>query len=165
MDRKTACKYLWYRKILRERGLIKGIGPIYAKKIVSHFKEETLKIIEENPDRLTEIPGIGKKRVELIKKAWMEQKEIKNLMMFLQSYGISTSLGCRIYKVYGNDSIKIIKENPYKLADDVYGIGFKTADVLAEKLGIDKESYIRCRSGIFYVLSRLAEGGYCYATF
>lgn len=144
-------------------GLIKGIGPIYAKKIVALFKEDTLRIIEEEPDRIIEVPGIGKKRVEMIKRAWQDQKEIKNIMMFLQSYGISTSFGGRIYKVYGNDSISILKENPYKLADDVYGIGFKTADQLASKLGIDKESFKRCRAGIFYTLSQLSEEGHCYA--
>lgn len=144
-------------------GLIKGIGPIYAKKIVALFKEDTLRIIEEDPDRIIEVPGIGKKRVEMIKKAWQDQKEIKNIMIFLQSYGISTSFGGRIYKAYGNDSINILKENPYKLADDVYGIGFRTADQLAFKLGIDKESFKRCRAGIFYTLSQLSEEGHCYA--
>ncbi len=145
-------------------GLIKGIGPIYAKKIVGLFKEKTLDIIEETPDRICEVPGIGKKRVEMIKKAWQDQKEIKNIMIFLQSYGISTAFGSRIYKVYGNESIDVVKENPYKLADDVYGIGFKTADSLAAKLGIDKESFKRCRAGIFYTLSQLSEEGHCYAT-
>ncbi|MDF2593723.1 MAG: helicase, RecD/TraA family [Clostridia bacterium] len=145
-------------------GLIKGIGPVYAKKIVSLFKEHTLDIIEEEPDRIIEVPGIGKKRVEKIKKAWQDQKEIKNIMIFLQSYGISTAFGSRIYKVYGNNSIEVVKENPYKLADDVYGIGFKTADMLASKLGIDKDSFKRCRAGLFYTLSQLSEEGHCYAT-
>ncbi|WP_070000618.1 SF1B family DNA helicase RecD2 [Cellulosilyticum sp. I15G10I2] len=145
-------------------GLIKGIGPIYAKKIVNLFKEETLEIIEEAPDRIIEVSGIGKKRVEMIKKAWKDQKEIKNVMIFLQSYGISTAFGSRIYKVYGNKSIEVIKENPYKLADDVYGIGFKTADGLAAKLGIDMNSFKRCRAGLFFTLSQLSEEGHCYAT-
>lgn len=144
-------------------GLIKGIGPVYAKKIVNLYKEKTLFIIEEEPDTLLYVEGIGKKRVEMIKKAWQDQKEIKNIMIFLQSYGISTSFGSRIYKVYGNKSIEIVKENPYKLADDVYGIGFKTADTLAAKLGIDKDSFKRCRAGIFYTLSQLSEEGHCYA--
>lgn len=146
-------------------GLIKGIGPVYAKKIVNQFKENTIKVIDGEPDRLLEINGIGKKRVELIKKAWIEQKEIKNIMMFLQSNGVSTALGYKIYKAYKDESIKIIKENPYKLVDDIHGIGFKTADTLAEKLGINKESYKRCRAGIFYVLSKLAEEGHCYLKF
>lgn len=145
-------------------GLIKGIGPMYAKKIVNLFKEYTLEIIEDEPDRLIEVPGIGKKRVEMIKKAWLDQKEIKNIMLFLQSYGISTAFGSRIYRAYGNESIDVVKENPYKLADDVYGIGFKTADGLAAKLGIDKESFKRCRAGIFYTLSQLSEEGHCYAS-
>ena len=145
-------------------GLIKGIGPVYAKKIVNLFKENTLDVIEENPDRIIEVPGIGKKRVEMIKKAWKDQKEIKNIMIFLQSYGVSTSFGSRIYKFYGNESIEVVKENPYKLADDIYGIGFKTADGLAFKLGIEKDSFKRCRAGIFYTLSQLSEEGHCYAT-
>ena len=145
-------------------GLIKGIGPVYAKKIVNLFKENTLQVIEEEPDRIIEVPGIGKKRVEMIKKAWQDQKEIKNIMIFLQSHGVSTSFGSRIYKCYGNESIDIVKENPYKLADDIYGIGFKTADGIASKLGIEKDSYKRCRAGIFYTLSQLSEEGHCFAT-
>ena len=145
-------------------GLIKGIGPVYAKKIVNQFKEKTLDIIEEEPDRMIEVPGIGQKRVEMIKKAWQDQKEIKNIMLFLQSYGVSTSFGSRIYKVYGNTSIEVVKENPYQLADDIYGIGFKTADGIASKLGIQKDSFKRCRAGIFYTLSQLSEEGHCYAT-
>ena len=145
-------------------GLIKGIGPVYAKKIVNLFKEKTLDVIEEEPDRIIEVPGIGKKRVEMIKKAWQDQKEIKNIMIFLQSYGVSTSFGSRIYKYYGNQSIEIVKENPYKLADDIYGIGFKTADGIASKLGIEKDSFKRCRAGIFYTLSQLSEEGHCFAT-
>ncbi len=145
-------------------GLIKGIGPVYAKKIVQLFNEQTLDIIEETPDRLIEVPGIGKKRVELIKKAWQDQKEIKNIMIFLQSYGVSTAFGSRIYKCYGNKSIEIVKANPYQLADDIYGIGFKTADSVAEKLGIEKDSFKRCRAGIFYTLSQLSEEGHCFAT-
>ena len=145
-------------------GLIKGIGPVYAKKIVNLFKEETLEVIEEEPERIIEVPGIGKKRVEMIKKAWQDQKEIKNIMLFLQSYGVSTAFGSRIYKAYGNASIDIVKENPYKLADDIYGIGFKTADGIASKLGIEKDAYKRCRAGIFYTLSQLSEEGHCFAT-
>lgn len=145
-------------------GLIKGIGPVYAKKIVNLFKEDTLQIIDEAPDRIIEVPGIGKKRVEMIKKAWQDQKEIKNIMIFLQSYGVSTAFGSRIYKCYGNESINIVKENPYKLADDIYGIGFKTADGIAAKLGIEKDSFKRCRAGIFYTLSQLSEEGHCFAT-
>ena len=144
-------------------GLIKGIGPVYAKKIVNLFQERTLEIIEDEPERIIEVPGIGQKRVEMIKKAWQEQKEIKSIMLFLQSYGISTSFSSKIYKTYGNDSLKVLKENPYRLADDIYGIGFKTADELAGKLGMAKNSFMRCRAGIFYSLGRIAEEGNCYA--
>ncbi|MCT4619926.1 MAG: ATP-dependent RecD-like DNA helicase [Marinisporobacter sp.] len=144
-------------------GLIKGIGPIYAKKIVNQFKETTLDIIEEEPDRLIEVEGIGKKRIEKIKKAWKEQKEIKNIMIFLQEHGVSTSFGSRIYKVYKDESVSIMKENPYRLADDVYGVGFKTADGIAQKLGIPRDSYKRCRAGVFYTLSQLGDEGHCYA--
>ncbi len=145
-------------------GLIKGIGPVNARRIVRYFKENTLKIIEESPDELVKVEGIGTKRVEMIKKAWTEQKEIKNIMLFLQSSGVSTAYAIKIFKTYGNESISIVKNNPYRLADDIWGIGFKTADKIAQQLGFDKESYERCRSGIMYVLSELSNQGHCYAT-
>ena len=145
-------------------GLIKGIGPVYAKKIVKQFKENTIRIIEETPDRLIEVDGIGKKRVAIIKKAWYEQKEIKNVMLFLQSYDVSTAYAVKIYKAYGDKSIELVSENPYRLADEIWGIGFKTADRIAEKMGYDKTSYPRCRAGIVYVLNQLANDGHCYAT-
>ncbi|MGI6008230.1 MAG: ATP-dependent RecD-like DNA helicase [Ruminococcus sp.] len=144
-------------------GLIKGIGPKFARRIVQRFGQDTLNVIEENPDALTEVEGIGKVRVERIKKSWQEQKEIKNIMIFLQSHGVSTSHATKIYKTYGGDSIAVVKENPYRLADDIWGIGFKTADMIAEKLGIEKERFIRLRSGILYTLNKLSEEGHCYA--
>ncbi len=144
-------------------GLIKGIGPKYAKKIVGTFMENTLDVIENNPNELITVDGIGKKRVELIKKAWGEQREIKNLMIFLQEKGISTTYASRIYRAYGDRSIETITENPYKLADDIFGIGFRTADIIAEKLGVDKERHMRCRSGIFYTLNELSNEGHCFA--
>ncbi|MCD8068704.1 MAG: ATP-dependent RecD-like DNA helicase, partial [Lachnospiraceae bacterium] len=98
-----------------------------------------------------------------IKQGWQEQKEIKNIMLFLQSHDVSTAHAARIYKTYGNDSIKIVEENPYRLADDIWGIGFKTADQIAEKLGIEKDRFIRLRSGILYTLNKLSESGHCYA--
>ncbi|MCL1858144.1 MAG: AAA family ATPase [Oscillospiraceae bacterium] len=144
-------------------GLIKGIGPKFAKLIVSKFGDKTLEIIEDEPDKLIEVENIGHKRVYMIKKAWQEQKEIKNVMLFLQEYGVSTAFGYRIYKAYGDKSIETVKNNPYKLADDIWGVGFKTADNIAAKLGIEKESFDRCRSGIFYVLNRFADDyGHCY---
>ncbi len=144
-------------------GLIKGIGPVYARRIVNKFKEDTLRIIEEDIEALLEVEGIGEKRVEMIKKAWQEQKEIKNVMLFLQGQGVSTGYAVKIYKTYGNDSINIVKRNPYKLADDIWGIGFKTADKIAQQLGFEKNSFERCRSGIIYVLNELSKDGHCYA--
>ena len=145
-------------------GLVKGIGPKYAQKIVRQFGKDTLEVIEETPDELLKVPGIGKIRVERIKKSWTEQKEIKNIMLFLQSHDVSTSHATKIYKTYGNESIQIVQENPYRLADDIWGIGFKTADTIAEKMGFDHEKYVRLRSGILYTLNRLSEEGHCYAT-
>ena len=145
-------------------GLIKGIGPKFAKLIVSKFGEKTIEIIENEPDRLIEIEKLGAKRADMIKKAWHEQKEVKNIMIFLQEHGVSTAFGHRIYRVYGIESIETIKGNPYKLADDVWGVGFKTADSIAVKLGMASDSFNRCRSGVFYVLNRFADDyGHCYA--
>ena len=145
-------------------GLVKGIGPKFAQRIVRTFGQETLEVIETDPDRLLEVDGIGKVRVERIKKSWDEQKEIRNIMLFLQSHNVSTSHATKIFKIYGNDSIDIVKENPYRLADDIWGIGFKTADQIAEKMGFDHEKYVRLRSGLLYSLNRLSDSGHCYAT-
>lgn len=145
-------------------GLVKGIGPKFAKRIVSKFGAETLNVIEEEPDRLMEVVGIGKVRVERIKKSWVEQKEIKNIMLFLQGHDVSTSHATKIYKTYGNESIQIVQENPYRLADDIWGIGFKTADTIASKLGFGHERFERLRSGLLYTLNRLSDEGHCFAT-
>lgn len=144
-------------------GLVKGVGPKFAKRIVQKFGRDTLDIIEEEPDRLLEVEGIGKVRVERIKKSWIDQKEIKNIMLFLQSHEVSTAHATKIYKTYGNDSIQVVEDNPYRLADDIWGIGFKTADMIAAKLGIDKTRFIRLRSGILYTLNKLADNGHCFA--
>ena len=144
-------------------GLIKGIGPVYAGRIVKAFGEETLNVLDESPDRLSEVPGIGPKRIDKIKKSWIEQKEIKNIMLFLQSHDVSTSLATKIYKQYGDQSIATVTENPYRLADEIWGIGFKTADTIAKKLGFGHERYERLRSGIFYTLNKLSELGHCFA--
>ena len=143
-------------------GLIKGVGPKYAKRIVQKFGSETFNIIEENVERLIEVEGIGNKRVCMIAESWERQKEVKNVMMFLQEHGVSTSYAAKIYKQYGNESIAIMKENPYRLADDIWGIGFRTADLIAMKMGVDKQSYIRLRSGIMYTLSELSNDGHVY---
>ena len=143
-------------------GLIKGVGPKFAKRIVQKFGKDTLNVIEETPDELITVEGIGKIRVERIKKSWLEQKEIKNIMLFLQSHEVNTTHATKIFKTYGSDSINVVQENPYRLVDDVWGIGFKTADMIAGKLGIEKGRFIRLRSGLFYTLNKLAEDGHCY---
>ena len=112
-------------------GLIKGIGPVNAKRIVKAFKEDTLRVIEEQIDLLLQVEGIGPKRIEMIKEAWQEQKEVKNIMIFLQSHGVSTAYGVKIYKAYGNDSIKVVQENPYRLADDIWELD-SDADRIAQ---------------------------------
>ena len=143
-------------------GLIRGIGPVMAKRIVRKFKEKTLDIIEHDIDKLSQVEGIGGKRIEMIKKAWEEQKEIRQVMLFLQSHGVTSGYAAKIYRQYGNDSIRIVKENPYRLATDVYGIGFITADRIAEKLGFARDSVLRAEAGILYVLGELADKGHVY---
>jgi len=145
-------------------GLIKGIGPVFAKKIVNTFGTETLQVIESEIGRLREIKGIGTVRIERVKKSWQEQKEIKNIMLFLQSNAVNTSHAAKIFRTYGERSITVVRENPYRLADDIWGIGFRTADTIAEKLGVQKDAAVRLRSGLLYTLSRLSEEGHCYAS-
>ena len=144
-------------------GLIKGVGPKFAKRIVQRFGIDTFAIIEDNVELLIEVDGIGDKRVRMIAESWEKQKEIKNVMLFLQENGVSTSYAAKIYKQYGNDSIPTVKENPYRLADDIWGIGFRTADQIAQKMGFDKNSFLRLRSGIMYTLSELSNEGHVYA--
>ena len=144
-------------------GLVKGIGPKFAKQIVAHFGLETFDVIETDIDRLLEVPGIGKGRVAKIKESWEKQKDVKDIMVFLQGHGVSSTYAAKIYKQYGKDSIDKVQENPYCLADDIWGIGFKTADGIAEKLGYEKNDPRRCRSGILYTLSKLSEDGHVYS--
>ncbi len=143
-------------------GLIKGIGPKMAARIVALFSEETLAIIEEQPQRLVEVPGLGPKRTAMIARAWAEQKQIKEVMLFLQGVGVSTSLAVRIYKTYRDASISVVKNEPYKLAADVWGIGFKTADTIAQSLGIPHDSPQRVKAGLQYTLSEATDEGHCY---
>ncbi len=143
-------------------GLIKGIGPKMASRIVGLFGMDTIDVIEQTPEKLAEVPGIGHKRVKMIQQAWEEQREIKNVMLFLQSHNVSTSHAAKIYKTYENESIPIVTENPYRLADDIYGIGFVTADTIAQKLGIDKNNPHRIQAGIKYVLSQKADEGHVF---
>ncbi|MGC2063146.1 MAG: ATP-dependent RecD-like DNA helicase [Thermodesulfovibrionales bacterium] len=143
-------------------GLIRGIGPVMAKRLVGKFGEETLDIIEKSSARLQEVEGIGTKRIEMIKTAWDEQKEIRNVMIFLQNHEVSSGYAAKIYKHYGKESIKVVQENPYRLAAEIFGIGFITADKIAQKLGIPRDSQIRAEEGILYVLQKLADEGHVY---
>jgi exodeoxyribonuclease V alpha subunit len=143
-------------------GLIKGIGPKMAERIVDHFGPATLEVIEQAPGRLVEVPGLGPKRTAMITAAWAEQQAIKEVMVFLQGVGVSTSLGVRIYKTYRDDAIEVVRAEPYRLAGDVWGIGFKTADQIAQRLGIPHDSPQRVRAGLQFALSQAAEDGHCY---
>ena len=145
-----------------ESGLIKGIGPVYAKKIIDFFGIDTLDIIDETPDRLIEIPGIGKKKVKTIKTCWLEQKSVRDVMIFLRSFGVSPTYAQKIYKKYEDKAIDYVKENPYRLAKDIFGIGFKIADAIANKMGFEKTSSFRIDAGIEFTLWELSlEGHTC----
>jgi exodeoxyribonuclease V alpha subunit len=143
-------------------GLIEGIGPIMSERIVEKFGIHTLEVIEKKPERLSEVEGIGPKRISMIRKAWGEQKEIKEIMIFLQGHGVGAAFSAKIYKQYGDQSIERVRENPYRLAHDIYGIGFMTADKIAQNLGIDRNSLIRAKAGLLYVLNQLTEEGHVY---
>ncbi len=143
-------------------GLIKGIGPVMANRIVAKFGVKTLDIIEKSIDRLKEVEGFGEKRIEMIKNAWEEHKEIKEVMLFLQSHEVSSAYAIKIFKQYGQKSIDVVKENPYRMATDIFGVGFITADKIAEKLGFSTESEVRIEAGILYVLQQLSEDGHVY---
>lgn len=146
-----------------ESGMIKGIGHVYAGRIVKAFGVATLEVIDKTPERLGEIPGLGPKRVEKIEKCWKEQREIRNVMIFLQAHKVSPSFAQKIFKRYGEESIEKVKKNPYSLAKEIYGIGFKSADALAQNLGVAKDSPIRIKAGIEHVLWELSnEGHVCF---
>jgi exodeoxyribonuclease V alpha subunit len=142
-------------------GMIKGIGPHFAKKLIKAFGEEVFEIIENTPERMLELPGIGQKRMSLVSSGWAEQKIVREIMVFLQSYGVGSSRAVRIYKTYGNEAVSKVSENPYRLALDIHGIGFKTADTIALKIGIPKESLIRAQAGVRHVLQELSSEGHC----
>jgi exodeoxyribonuclease V alpha subunit len=141
-------------------GLIRGIGPIMAKRIVSRFETSTLEVIENNPARLLEVDGIGEYRLDQIRKAWEDQKDIRELMIFLRSHGVSAAFATRIFKYYGKASLEVVKENPYRLAMDVSGIGFLTADQIAQRLGVPLDSPLRAEGGLTYVLHQATEEGH-----
>lgn len=142
-------------------GMIRGIGPVYAKKMVAAFGESVFDIIEASPDRLREVPGIGPVRAARIIKAWADQKVVREIMVFLHAHGVGTSRAVRIFKTYGVDAVQVMSENPYRLARDIRGIGFKTADAIAMRLGIEPTAMIRVRAGISYALSEAMDDGHC----
>jgi exodeoxyribonuclease V alpha subunit len=141
-------------------GLIKGIGPTYAKRIVEVFGDRTLDVIDQSPTFLSEVKGIGPQRLERIRQSWQEQKGVRSVMVFLQSYGIGTARAVRIYKQYGDNAIDLVKSNPYRLTTDIWGVGFKTADELATRLGLPKDSPLRARAAVRYVLQDLSSKGH-----
>ena len=140
----------------------RALGPRTAGRIVGHFGVDTLRVIEEQPGRLVEVPGLGPKRTAMIGRAWEEQKAIKEVMVFLQGVGVSTSLAVRIYKSYGDGSISVVRNEPYRLAAEVWGIGFKTADTIAQAVGIPHDSPQRVQAGLQYTLSEAADHGHCF---
>jgi exodeoxyribonuclease V alpha subunit len=142
-------------------GLIKGIGPHFAKKIVDVFGERTLRVLDESPAFLQEIRGIGPRRIQRIRESWAQQKTVSAIMVFLQSHGVGAARAVRIYKQYGDQAIDIVRANPYRLATDIWGVGFKNADQLAERLGIDRGSPLRARAALSYVLKELSNEGHC----
>src|SRR6266567_2233105 len=142
-------------------GMIRGVGPVYAKKLVRAFGEKVFDVIEATPDRLREVDGIGPVRAASILAAWAEQKAVREIMVFLHSHGVGTARAVRIFKTYGADAIQVMTENPYRLARDIRGIGFKTADAIAMRLGIEKTAMVRVRAGISYALSEAMDEGHC----
>jgi exodeoxyribonuclease V alpha subunit len=142
-------------------GMVKGIGPHFAQKLVQAFHEQVFDVIEQTPERLTELTGIGPRRKQRIVDAWDAQKVIREIMVFLHSHGVGTARAVRIYKTYGNEAIARVRENPYRLALDIHGIGFKTADALAQRLGIPRDAVIRAQAGVRHVLQEFAEDGHC----
>ena len=142
-------------------GMIRGIGPVYAKKMVKAFGDKVFDVIEAEPHRLREVTGIGPMRAKRITGAWAEQKIVREIMVFLHSHGVGTARAVRIFKTYGADAVQVMTENPYRLARDIRGIGFKTADAIAMKLGIDKTAMVRVRAGISYALTEAMDEGHC----
>src|SRR5438445_2662533 len=141
--------------------MVKGIGPHFARKLVQAFGAEVFDVIAQAPARLQELDGIGPKRTARVVTAWAEQQTVREIMVFLHSHGVGTARAVRIYKTYGTDAIVRVRENPYRLALDIHGIGFKTADTLAERLGIPRDAVIRAQAGVRHVLQEFAEDGHC----
>ncbi len=143
-------------------GMIKGVGPVTAKRIVRRFGAETLQVLDETPERLPEALGVGPKRAAALAEAWEEQKRIREVMMFLQSHGITTNLAVKIYKTYGDDALEVVQQDPYRMARDIWGVGFKTADKVAQDLGMPHDAPSRVQAGVAYTLSQLADQGHVY---
>jgi exodeoxyribonuclease V alpha subunit len=137
-------------------GLIRGIGPEMAKRLVKRFGDKTLEVIEHRPEKLMGIEGIGKKRLEMIRKAWEDQREIRDVMIFLQGHGVSAGYSAKIFKQYGQNAIRVVRKNPYRLTTDIFGIGFIIADGIAGKVGVPKDSLIRAEAGILHVLEKMS---------
>ena len=144
-------------------GLIKGVGPVTAQRIVKKFGAETLDVLDRSPERIRDVLGIGPKRATLIARAWEEQKSIKQVMVFLQGHGVNTGLAVKIYKQYGDAAIDLVQADPYRLASDIYGIGFKTADKIAHDLGLPHDSPSRVAAGVVYTLSTLTDQGHVFS--
>ncbi|MFO7741345.1 MAG: ATP-dependent RecD-like DNA helicase [Anaerolineae bacterium] len=143
-------------------GMIKGVGPVTAKRIVQRFGVDTLRVLDEDPQQLRQAVGVGPKRAAAVAEAWEEQKRIREVMMFLQSHGVSTNLAVKIYKTYGDDALQVVQQDPYRLARDIWGVGFKTADKVAQDLGLPHDAPSRVQAGVAYTLSQLANEGHVY---
>ena len=143
-------------------GLVRGIGPVMAGRMVREFGADTLRIIDESPTKLLGVEGIGRKRLEMIREAWQEQREVRNIMIFLQENGITPAYAAKVYKTYGEESIEVVRSNPYRLAEDIFGIGFKIADKTAANVGIEKTAPVRVEAGVLYTLRQLTEDGHVY---
>ena len=146
-------------------GLIRGIGPEMARRLVVRFGDKTLEVIEHRPEDLLGVEGIGEKRLEMIRKAWEDQREVRDVMIFLQGHGVSTGYSAKILKQYGQNAIRVVRENPYRLAGDIFGIGFVIADRIAEKIGVPKDALIRAEAGILHVLEKMCEQGHVYGVY
>jgi exodeoxyribonuclease V alpha subunit len=146
-------------------GLIKGIGPEMAKRLVERFGTKALEVIERSPDDLLDVEGIGEKRLQMILRAWEDQKEVRDVMIFLQGHGVSTGYSAKIFKQYGQNAIRVVRENPYRLASDIFGIGFLIADRIAEKVGIAKDAIIRAEAGILHVLQKISDEGHVFVLY
>ncbi|MCY7300174.1 MAG: hypothetical protein LH616_13290, partial [Ilumatobacteraceae bacterium] len=142
-------------------GMVKGIGPVYASRLASAFGTGVFDVIEQTPERLREIDGIGEKRARKITSGWADQKVIREIMVFLHAHGVSTSRAVRIFKTYGHEAIDVVRENPYRLARDIRGVGFLSADTIAQKVGIALDSPMRAQAGVSYALAEASSKGHC----